>query len=92
MSCAYLGSVNPNDVQLIFILIFTRLRDRRLLIICFFFSFRSLLGGPTAGALLARDRGSFSPMIIFAGTTVMIGSLFILASKLVINKRVLARV
>ena len=53
---------------------------------------RSLLGGPTAGALLARDRGSFSPMIIFAGTTVMVGSLFILASKLVINKRILARV
>ncbi|KIM36537.1 hypothetical protein M413DRAFT_78073 [Hebeloma cylindrosporum] len=55
-------------------------------------SFPSLLGGPTAGALLARYRGSFSPMIIFAGTSIMVGSLFILASKFAINKRILARV
>ncbi|KAF8955854.1 MFS general substrate transporter [Flammula alnicola] len=55
-------------------------------------SFPSLLGGPAAGALLARDHGSFTTMIIFSGSTVMAGSLFILAAKLVVDIRILARV
>ncbi|KDR77522.1 hypothetical protein GALMADRAFT_406904 [Galerina marginata CBS 339.88] len=55
-------------------------------------SFPSLLGGPAAGALLSRDHGSFTTMIIFSGTTVMVGSAFILGSKLVENKNIFARV
>ncbi|KAF8148223.1 MFS general substrate transporter [Crassisporium funariophilum] len=55
-------------------------------------SFPALLGGPAAGALLARDHGSFTAMIIFSGSTMVVGSLFILLSKLVMDKSILARV
>lgn len=53
---------------------------------------RSLVGGPVAGTLLVRDNGSYITMIICSGCTTMIGSFFILASKITIDKRVLARV
>ncbi|KAF8802188.1 MFS general substrate transporter [Phlegmacium glaucopus] len=46
-------------------------------------SFPSLLGGPAAGALLARNHGSFIGLIVFSGSTIIVGSFFILASKLV---------
>ena len=52
---------------------------------------RSLVGGPAAGALFARDHGSYRFMIIFCGSTMIFGSFFILASKLV-QGGILARV
>ncbi|TFK22930.1 MFS general substrate transporter [Coprinopsis marcescibilis] len=55
-------------------------------------SFPSLIGGPTAGVLLGLEHGSYTGMIAFSGSTVMLGSLFILLSKLAIDRRVLARV
>ena len=53
--------------------------------------FRSLLGGPAAGALLARGHGTYNFMILFCGSTMIFGSFFILAAKLV-QGRILARV
>ncbi|KAF9476184.1 MFS general substrate transporter [Pholiota conissans] len=55
-------------------------------------SIPSLLGGPAAGALLARDHGSYKTMIIFSGVTMMGGSLFILSARLLIDRHLLARV
>ncbi|KAF9465811.1 MFS general substrate transporter [Collybia nuda] len=55
-------------------------------------SFPSLVGGPTAGALLVRANGSYNGMILFSGITVVAGSIFILFSKLNIESRVFARV
>ncbi|PPQ80776.1 hypothetical protein CVT25_001913 [Psilocybe cyanescens] len=55
-------------------------------------SFPSLLGGPAAGALLSHNHGSYNAMIIFSGTTVIVGSAFILGSKLVVEKNFLAQV
>ncbi|KAG6889893.1 hypothetical protein C0995_013869 [Termitomyces sp. Mi166 len=52
----------------------------------------SLAGGPAAGALLARSHGSFDGMIFFSGSTVVVGSFFILFSRLSINPRIFARV
>ena len=53
---------------------------------------RALVGGPIAGALLTVDHRKYTNMIVFSGTTVIVGSFFILGSKLMINSRVLARV
>ncbi|KAI3618204.1 monocarboxylate permease-like protein [Moniliophthora roreri] len=55
-------------------------------------SFPSLVGGPIAGALLSHAQGSFTPMIVFSGITVMAGSFFILGAKLAIDPKLLARV
>ena len=56
-----------------------------------YFYSRSLLGGPAAGALYARGHGSYNLMIIFCGSTMIFGSFFILAAKLV-QGRILTRV
>ncbi|KAF5340689.1 hypothetical protein D9611_007314 [Ephemerocybe angulata] len=55
-------------------------------------SIPSLVGGPIAGAMLTHERGSYRGMIVFSGATVMLGSLFILVDKFVLDRRVLARV
>ncbi|KAF8073375.1 major facilitator superfamily domain-containing protein [Lyophyllum atratum] len=55
-------------------------------------SFPSLVGGPAAGALLAREHGSYDGMIIFSGSALVAGSLFILLARITINSRVIARV
>lgn len=52
---------------------------------------RSLFGGPIAGVLLTRDHGRYFAMIIFSGSTVMLGSLFILGARLLVDRRFLAR-
>ena len=56
-----------------------------------YFYSRSLLGGPAAGALYTRGHGSYNYMIIFCGSTMIFGSFFLLAAKLV-QGRILARV
>ncbi|THH31618.1 hypothetical protein EUX98_g2591 [Antrodiella citrinella] len=55
-------------------------------------SFPSLCGGPAAGALLKLNHGSYLGMIMLSGTTVVVGSFFILWSRLRIDARLLARV
>ncbi|KAF9523142.1 MFS general substrate transporter [Crepidotus variabilis] len=55
-------------------------------------SFPSLLGGPIAGALLSTHHGSYAAMAIFSGCASIIGSFILLASKLAIDRRLLARV
>ncbi|KAJ2929819.1 hypothetical protein H1R20_g7262, partial [Candolleomyces eurysporus] len=53
----------------------------------------SLIGNPIAGALLSHDpHGSYTGTIIFAGATVMLGSIFIFMAKCAIERRILARV
>ncbi|KAK7689981.1 hypothetical protein QCA50_006621 [Cerrena zonata] len=52
-------------------------------------SFSSLGGGPTAGALLRLEHGSYEGMIAFSGATVIIGSFFMLWSRIRINPRLL---
>ena len=56
------------------------------------FYFRSLLGGPTAGVLLLRMDGSYTGMIAFSGTTIIIGSVLIFFAKLQVDPRICARV
>ncbi|KAJ3502276.1 hypothetical protein NLJ89_g8964 [Agrocybe chaxingu] len=87
-SGAFISLVNPCVAQISDI----RQIGARIGMLYSIISFPSLLGGPTAGALLARGHGSFSAMIIFSGATVMTGSLLILASKMASNPRILARV
>ncbi|KAJ7621068.1 MFS general substrate transporter [Roridomyces roridus] len=55
-------------------------------------SFPSLFGGPIAGELLVVGKGDYTGMIIFAGLTVIAGSLLIVAAKLKIDSRLFARV
>ncbi|TDL13995.1 MFS general substrate transporter [Rickenella mellea] len=53
----------------------------------------SLVGGPIAGALLAREnRNNFTGMTVFAGIALLIGSLFIFVARLRIDQRFFARV
>ncbi|KAG2010418.1 monocarboxylate permease [Coprinopsis cinerea AmutBmut pab1-1] len=47
----------------------------------------SLIGGPTAGAILGLQHGSYVGMILYSGCTVVLGSGFILATRLVIERR-----
>lgn len=54
--------------------------------------FRSLVGGPIAGAILQASNGSFAGMIVFSGSTVSAGSLVILLSRIAIERQILARV
>ncbi|KAH9887037.1 MFS general substrate transporter [Cubamyces lactineus] len=55
-------------------------------------SFPSLIGNPAAGALLRICHGSYEGPIIMSGTSIVIGSLFMLWSKLQIRPGVFARV
>ncbi|KAF7342736.1 Monocarboxylate permease-like protein [Mycena sanguinolenta] len=55
-------------------------------------SFPALVGGPAAGALLEADKGQYTGLILFAGLTVIAGSVLILAAKLRIDSRLFARV
>ncbi|KAI6166694.1 major facilitator superfamily domain-containing protein [Pisolithus thermaeus] len=57
-----------------------------------FVSIPSLTGGPIAGALLQSQPGSFVAAIAFAGSSMVLGSSFLLASKLSINKQFFHRV
>ncbi|TDL18312.1 MFS general substrate transporter [Rickenella mellea] len=53
----------------------------------------ALVGGPIAGALLARgNRNNFTGMTVFVGIALLIGSLFIFMARLCIDKRFFARV
>ncbi|KAJ3853408.1 major facilitator superfamily domain-containing protein [Lentinula lateritia] len=55
-------------------------------------SFPALIGGPIAGLILGFNHGSYNGMAIFAGTTMVAGSLLILGVKFLINPMLLARV
>ncbi|KAI6041425.1 MFS general substrate transporter [Pisolithus marmoratus] len=57
-----------------------------------FVSIPSLTGGPIAGALLQSQTGSFLPAIGFAGSSMVLGSSLLLASKLSIDERLFNRV
>ncbi|KAF9220522.1 MFS general substrate transporter [Gyrodon lividus] len=52
----------------------------------------SLFGGPIAGALLQQEQGSFTASIALAGSSMMLGSVLLLASKLTINRRFLCHI
>ncbi|EGO18722.1 hypothetical protein SERLADRAFT_480402 [Serpula lacrymans var. lacrymans S7.9] len=55
-------------------------------------SFLALVGGPIGGAILNRQKGNFSGMIVFTGVTLIVGSLVTLMVKLKINRNILAKV
>ncbi|KAI9061796.1 MFS general substrate transporter [Trametes sanguinea] len=55
-------------------------------------SFPSLIGNPAAGALLRVCGGSYTGLIAVSGASIVIGSLFMLWSKLKINPDVFARI
>ncbi|THH19500.1 hypothetical protein EW146_g1679 [Bondarzewia mesenterica] len=55
-------------------------------------SIPSLLGNPAAGALLAHANGSYTDAIVLTACTILAGSLFILSSRLAVNKRMWERV
>lgn len=57
-----------------------------------FVSLPSLTSGPIAGALLQAHDGSFTAAIVFSGSSMIIGSAFLFASKLSINKLIFCRV
>lgn len=52
----------------------------------------SLVGGPIAGALIQYQSGSYTGMIVLSGSSIIVGSLFILACRLKINRNICARV
>lgn len=52
----------------------------------------SLVGGPIAGALIQYQSGSYTGMIGLSGSSVIFGSLFILACRLKINRNICAKV
>ncbi|KAI1790846.1 MFS general substrate transporter [Ganoderma leucocontextum] len=55
-------------------------------------SFPSLVGNPAAGALLTAGHGSYTGLILMSGTSIMVGSGFMLLSKLRIDPDIFARV
>ncbi|KAG1725078.1 major facilitator superfamily domain-containing protein [Suillus paluster] len=55
-------------------------------------SFPALVGEPIAGAILARDNGNYTGLIVFTGVSLLLGSLVTLAVKLRINSSLLAKV
>ncbi|KAM5538781.1 hypothetical protein V8D89_007503 [Ganoderma adspersum] len=55
-------------------------------------SFPSLVGNPAAGALLTVGHGSYTGLILMSGTSIMVGSGFMLLSKLRIHPDIFARV
>jgi predicted MFS family arabinose efflux permease len=52
----------------------------------------SLVGGPIAGALIQYQSGSYTGMIGLSGSSVIFGSLFILACRLKINRNICVKV
>jgi len=54
--------------------------------------YRALIGCPIAGAFLSKNRDSFTPLIVFSGCTMLVGSIFIIGSRLAIDRNLLARV
>ncbi|KAG2077124.1 MFS general substrate transporter [Suillus decipiens] len=55
-------------------------------------SFSALVGEPIAGAILTRDNGSYTGLIVFTGVSLLLGSLVTLTVKLRINASLLAKV
>ncbi|KAI0632767.1 MFS general substrate transporter [Trametes polyzona] len=55
-------------------------------------SFPSLIGNPVAGALLRVCHGSYTGLIMLSGFSIIVGSLFMLLSKLKIDPALFARV
>jgi len=55
-------------------------------------SFPSLGGGPAAGALLKSNHGSFTGLIILSGTTITVGSFFMLCARFKIEPRWTSRI
>lgn len=53
---------------------------------------RSLVGNPAAGALLIVGHGSYTGLILMSGISIMVGSGFMLLSKLRIDPDLFARV
>ncbi|KAF8887445.1 major facilitator superfamily domain-containing protein [Gymnopilus junonius] len=78
-SGAYISLVNPCVAQISDIGII----GTRIGLLYSVISFPSLLGGPTAGALLMHEHGSYTAMIIFSGTTLMIGSVSLFGANFV---------
>ncbi|KAF4621798.1 hypothetical protein D9613_012085 [Agrocybe pediades] len=87
-SGAFISLVNPCVAQISDI----RQIGTRIGMLYTIISFPSLIGGPAAGALLAHYHGSFTAMIAFAGTTVIVGSVLLLGAKLVVDRNLLAKV
>ncbi|KAF8549744.1 MFS general substrate transporter [Imleria badia] len=52
----------------------------------------SLLGGPIAGALVQRQHGGYSASIALAGSSMILGSVFLCMSRWMIDRRCLCRV
>ena len=52
----------------------------------------SLVGGPIAGALVQQQHGVYTASIALAGSTMILGSVLLLLSKLRIDRRFLCRV
>jgi len=52
----------------------------------------SLFGGPIAGALVERQNGAYTASIALAGSSMILGSVLLLISKLMIDRRFLCRV
>ena len=52
-----------------------------------FESDRALCGGPAAGAILKSAGGSYLGMILLGGTSVVVGSLFLLWARCVLSRR-----
>jgi len=55
-------------------------------------SFPSLVGGPIAGALLTREKGSYTGLIVFVGVSQLLAAAIIMIVKLMINPNPLAKV
>lgn len=55
-------------------------------------SFAALVGEPIAGAILARENGSYKGLIVFTGVSLLLSSIVSLVVKLRINRGLLARV
>lgn len=57
-----------------------------------FFSYSSLFGGPIAGALVQSQNGVYTASIALAGSSMILGSVLLLITKLMIDQRFLCRV
>lgn len=55
-------------------------------------AFPALVGEPIAGAILARDNGRYTGLIVFTGVSLLLGSVVTLFVKLRINSKLLAKV
>ncbi|KAL1705753.1 major facilitator superfamily domain-containing protein [Schizophyllum commune] len=52
----------------------------------------SLLAGPIAGALLHQANGSYTGMMLYAGLTILCGSILIVCARMQVERRLLAKV